>query len=142
MGKTQKEVKRVVLDTSVLISALLFKGELSRRVELWKKGKIIPVFSRETFGEFRTALTYPKFCLSQEETESIIQNDILPFFEVVENVRNVKGICRDPSDDKFISCAVSAPATYLVSGDKDLTDLDHYQTIKIVKAKDFLEMFD
>ena len=142
MGKKGKQVKRVVLDTNVLISALLFRGGLSKIVGLWQKGKIIPVISKETFSELVTVLEYPKFSLTQEETDSIIKYEILPYFEVVEVVKDVKGICRDPEDDKFISCAISGSADYIVSGDKDLFDLKQYKSIKIIKASDFLKMYN
>jgi predicted nucleic acid-binding protein len=52
----------------------------------------------------------------------------------------VKGVCRDPEDDKFISCAISVSADYIVSGDKDLFDLKQYKSTKIIKASDFLKM--
>ena len=142
MGKKPKKIIRVVLDTNVLISVLLFKGELSRIVGLWQKGKIIPVISKETFGELRTVLEYPKFSLSRAEIESLIKHEILPFFEVVNVSKYVKGACRDPGDDKFISCALSANADCIVTGDKDLSDLKKYQSIKIIHASDFIKMFD
>jgi len=139
MGKKQEKVKRVVLDTNVLVSALLFRGELSKIVGLWQKGKIIPLISKETFSELRTVLGYPKFSLTQEERDYIIENEILPYFEIVQVVKEVKGVCRDPEDDKFISCAISASADYIVSGDKDLFDLKQYKSAKIIKASDFLK---
>ncbi len=142
MGKKPKKIIRVVLDTNVLISALLFKGELSRIVGLWQKGKIVPVISKETFDELRTVLEYPKFSLSRSEIKSLIEHDILPFFEVVNVSKHVKGACRDPGDDKFISCAISASADCIVTGDKDLSDLKIYQSIRIIHASDFIKMFD
>ena len=142
MGKKQKEVRRVVLDTNVLISALLFNGHLSKIVLLWQKGRVTPIISKETFEELRNVLDYPKFSLSQEEINSIIENEILPYFEIAEITENLKGVCRDPGDDKFISCALSASASYILSGDKDLSDLKRYKSVKIIKASDFLKMFD
>ena len=142
MGKKSKKIIGVVLDTNVLISALLFKGELSRIVGLWREGKIIPIISRETFDELRTVLEYPKFSLSRAEIKSLIENEILPFFEVVNVTKHVKGLCRDPEDDKFISCAISANADCIVTGDKDLFDLKEYQSIRIIHASDFIKMFD
>ena len=141
MGKKKKQVKRVVLDTNVLISALLFRGGLSKIIGLWQQGKIIPFISKETFNELMTVLEYPKFALTQEEIDSIIKHEILPYFEIVEVVKDVKGVCRDPEDDKFISCAISASADYIVSGDKDLIDLRQHKSIKIIKAFDFLKMY-
>jgi putative PIN family toxin of toxin-antitoxin system len=142
VGKKPKKIIRVVLNTNVLISALLFKGELSRIVGLWQKGKIIPIISRETFDELRTALEYPKFSLSRAEIKLLIEHEILPFFEVADVSKHVKGVCRDPGDDKFISCAISASADCIVTGDKDLSDLKKYQSVRIVHASDFIKMFD
>jgi len=142
VGKKPKKIIRVVLDTNVLISALLFKGELSRIVGLWQKGKIIPVISKETFDELRTVLEYSKFSLSRAEIKSLIEHDILPFFEVVNVSKHVKGTCRDPEDDKFISCAIAASVDWIVTGDKDLSDLKKYHSIRIIHASDFIKMFD
>ena len=142
MGKMPKEIMRVVLDTNVLISVLLFKGELSRMVRLWQKGKIVPIISKETFRELRTVLEYPKFSLSRAEIKSLIEHEILPFFEVVDVSKHVKGACRDPEDDKFISCAISSNADCIVTGDKDLSDLKKYQSVRIIRASNFIRMFD
>jgi len=142
MGKRPKKIKRVVLDTNVLISALLFKGELSRVVGLWQKGKIIPIISKETFDELRTVLEYPKFSLSRAEIKSLIEHEILPFFEVVNVSKHIKGAWRDPGDDKFISCAISANVDCIVTGDKDLCDLKKYQSVRIIHTSDFIKMFD
>jgi putative PIN family toxin of toxin-antitoxin system len=142
MGKKQEKVKRVVLDTNVLVSALLFKGALSRLVELWRKGKIIPVISRETFEELTTVLQHPKFSLSKDEIKSVVEHEILPYFEIIEVVKAVKGVCRDPGDDKFVSCALSASVDCIVSGDKDFCDVRQYKTVKIMSASDFLKKLD
>jgi len=142
MGKKPEEVIRVVLDTSVIISAMLFRGELSKMVTLWQRGRIIPIISRETFDELITVLRYPKFSLSSDEMKAMIQNEILPFFEIVESDKELRGVCRDPDDDKFISCAISARVKYIVSGDKDLSELKKYKTVKIISPAEFLRMFD
>lgn len=142
MGKRPKKIIRVVLDTNILVTALLFKGELSRIVEGWQRGKIVPLISKETFVELKTVLEYPKFSLSHAEIESIIEQEILPFFEVVKISHPVRGLYRDPEDDKFISCAIAGEADFIVTGDKDLLDLRKYQSIKMIQASDFLNLFD
>lgn len=141
MGKKEKTIGRVVLDTNILVSALLFKGDLARIVDLWKKGKIIPVLSRETFAEFKAVLEYPKFSLTRQEIKVIIEEELLPYFEVIEITDDVEGICRDTDDDKFIACAVSASADFIVTGDKDLLDMGKYKSIKIISASVLLKMF-
>jgi putative PIN family toxin of toxin-antitoxin system len=142
MGKREKPAKKVVLDTNTLISALLFRGELSRIVDLWKNGSIIPLFSRETFGEFKTVLEYPKFSLTGQEIKLVIEDEVLPFFEIVEPIGATEGVCRDPDDDKFISCAASASADFIVTGDKDLLDLGKFGFVEIINASLLLNMFD
>ena len=139
MGK--KEKIRVVLDTNVLVSALLFKKETSKIVDLWKSKKIIPVVSIETFDEFRKVLGYPRFSLSKVEIHMIIYKEVLPFFEVVETKKDVKGVCKDPDDDKFLSCALSAKAKFIVSGDKDLHSLQMYKSVRIIYPSDLLDIF-
>ena len=134
----KKKTLRVVLDTNVLVSALLLRGKLSRLVDLWKSGRITPVLSRETFDEFRRVLEYPKFSLSVSEIHGILQEEILPFFEVAERVDPVSGICRDPDDDKFLACAASAKVAFLVSGDKDLYSLAKFGRVRIIRPEQLL----
>jgi putative PIN family toxin of toxin-antitoxin system len=142
MGEKGKKIRRVVLDTSVLISALLFGGELSRLVVQWQMGVFTPVISKETFEELETVLSYPKFHLSDKEKRLILAEEILPFFEVVEVKEEMKGICRDPADDKFISCALSGGAEVIVTGDSDLLDVKRHKSVRIVSAGDFLKMIE
>lgn len=142
MGKKEKKLIRIVLDTNVLISSILLKGELAGIVDLWKGGKLVPVVSRETFDEFRTVLEYPKFKLTRDEITSIIKKEVLPFFEIAGPSEKVGKICKDSDDDMFIACALSASADFIVSGDKHLCDVGVYKTIKIVRASDLLKMID
>ena len=138
MGQEKKKVIRVVLDTNVLVSALLFEGPLTSLVEGWKQGRFIPIFSRETFQEFKAVLSYPKFKLSKEEIAALLE-EILPFFEVAEVQEEIRGICRDPEDDKFISCALAGSAEWIISGDLDLLALKKFGSLRILKPSDFLQ---
>ena len=138
----KKKALRVVLDTNVLVSALLLKGKLSRLVDLWRSGRITPVLSRDTFDEFRRVLDYPKFSLSTSEIQGILQEEILPFFEVIERVDPVSGICRDPEDDTFLACAASAKVAFLVSGDKDLYSLGKFGPVRIIRPEQLLAMLE
>jgi len=141
VGKKEKAIGKVVFDTNILVSALLFKGGLAGLVDLWKRGRLIPVLSRETFQEFKAVLEYPKFSLTHQEIKVIIEEEVLPYFEVVEITDTVKGICRDADDDKFIACAVSAAADFIVSGDKDLLNMGQYKSVRIISASVLLKMF-
>ncbi|MGB4221259.1 MAG: putative toxin-antitoxin system toxin component, PIN family [Smithellaceae bacterium] len=137
MGQKQKTVIRAVLDTNVLVSALLFSGEIGNVVSSWKARKFVPVFSQDTFNEFRRVLFYPKFSLTPREIDALLQDEVVPFCEVVDIEDEIIGVCRDRADDKFLSCAVAAKADYIISGDKDLLVLGNFRNIPIITAAEF-----
>jgi putative PIN family toxin of toxin-antitoxin system len=129
---------RVVLDTNALVSALLFSGVSSKLVSLWQNGLIAPLLSREILDEYLRVLSYPKFALSEEEIKELIQEEILPFAEVVKPKRRLRVVRRDPSDNKFLECAVAGKANVIISGDKDLLSLGRYRQIRIQSPAQFL----
>ena len=132
---------RVVLDTNVLVSALLFGGASGRVRDIWQRGDIIPLVSRETFAEFSRVLSYPKFKLTKREIGTILNDEILPYCEPVEICVPVVGVCRDPHDDKFLDVARNGKATYLVTGDEDLLVLQKYEDTRIMTPGEFLLLF-
>lgn len=134
-------MKRVVLDTNVLVSSLLLRGRLSKFADLWKSGEISPILSKETFDEFNKVLRYPKFSLSADEIKTILEDEVLPFFEVTDIENKISGVCRDPEDDMFLTAAVNAKAAAIVTGDNDLLELRKYQSIKILSPQDYLALF-
>ncbi len=136
MGK--KKVLRVVLDTNVVVSCLIFSGSLSEIYEGWKSKRFIPCMSRETFDEFLKVLSYPKFFLEREEIEFLIYQEVLPYFEVFDVKESAKGLCADKDDDKFVSLALSARADYLVTGDRKLLDVGKYRRVRIITPKEFM----
>jgi uncharacterized protein len=129
---------RVVLDTNVMISSLLFEGETSRIVPLWKDGTIRPLICQEMMAEIVRVLAYPKFRLSQREIEFLLSVEILPWFEVVQISDRPSWVKADPSDDPFIWCAVSGNARFLVSGDEHLLDLTN-PPIPILTVRAFIQ---
>ena len=131
--------KRVVLDTNVLISALLFSGRASEILDLLENRSIVLVISKEILGEYVTALAYPKFSLSEKEIKSIMNDFVLPGAETVSASELSEGVCRDPKDDKFLACAKAAKADVIVSGDKHLLMLKEYERIPIETTSAFLQ---
>jgi putative PIN family toxin of toxin-antitoxin system len=129
---------RVVLDTNAVISALLFSGVSSKLVSLWQNGLITPLLSREILDEYLRVLSYPKFELSENEIKELIQEEILPYAEVVKPKRRLRVIQRDPADNKFLECAVAGKASVIISGDKDLLSLGRYRQVHIQSPAQFL----
>ncbi len=60
------KIKRLVFDTNIVISALIFKSEGANLLRaLWAKGSLIPLISKETTKELIRVLTYPKFKMTE-----------------------------------------------------------------------------
>jgi putative PIN family toxin of toxin-antitoxin system len=143
MGQRAKEKARViraVLDTNVLISALLFTGPSSRLVPAWQSGRLTPVISADILKEYVRALSYPKFKLADQEIHSLIEDDLLPFVDTVQAAPITVPNLRDPDDMKFLACARVARVHWLVSGDGDLLSLGKFESIEIISVSNFLDL--
>ena len=115
-------IRRVVLDTNVVVSALLFeRGRLSWRPPAWMAGDFRPLVSHATAAELLRVLSYPKFHLADDEIEALL-GDFLPFAEPV-SVKDVPAALPrvpDPDDRIFLQLAEAGTAEFLVTGDQDL----------------------
>lgn len=129
---------RAVLDTNVLVSALLFSGPPSQLVPAWQGGRLCPVVSAEILEEYVRVLAYSKFNLTGSEILSLIENDVLPFVDTVRAKPISAPILRDPDDVKFLACAISAGVHWLVSGDDDLLSIGKVESVEIVSVTNFL----
>ncbi len=68
----------------------------------------------------------------------MVEEELLPFVETVRIRRRPAVVRRDPDDDKFLECAVAGHARYLVTGDRDLRELDSFRGITILTVGEFL----
>ena len=120
-----KAPPRVVLDTNVVLSALLFGGGWAARVRGgWQSGRFVPLASTATARELVRVLAYPKFRLSADEQEQLLA-DFMPWVQVVQipDPPPPAPACRDPFDLPFLHLAIAGKAHALVSGDRDLLAL-------------------
>ena len=129
---------KVVIDTNVVISALLFGGVPGRLITVWQRGIIRPAASKEIIDEYLHVLTYPKFELSEEEINYLLYQEIIPYFDVIDAHPGPRIIKKDPENDKFIRCASAANAKYIISGYRHLLALKAFQKIKILSPADFI----
>ena len=136
------KVKSVVIDTNVLISSALSTNGIPSQILRYfiLNNKI--VFSDETFEEFYSRLWRPKFdrYISREKRKSIL----LDFSNIAEWVEmsGALELCRDPDDNKFLEVAIKANAAMLVSGDRDLTDMNSIENIPIYTPAQCFELID
>lgn len=129
---------KVVVDTNVLVSALLFGGKPAKLIPLWQRDTIRPLASKEIIDEFLRVFTYPKFKLTEEDVNFLLYHEILPHFEVIDVEPGPNIIKKDPEDDKFIRCALTGKVKWIISGDQHLLALKSYQKVKIFSPADFL----
>jgi putative PIN family toxin of toxin-antitoxin system len=120
-----KPPPRVVLDTNVVLSALLFGRGPAARVRVgWQSAGFVPLASTATAHELVRVLAYPRLRLSAEEQSELLA-DFMPWVAVVEVPDPPPPVprCRDPHDLAFLHLAVAGRARALVSGDQDLLAL-------------------
>jgi len=131
-------IPKVVIDTNIYISAI-FWGEKPRKVmDLGRDEKILIFTSSDIEGEIVEKLR-KKFRLAKEEINYII-SDFSTFTIPVKITNRIQAVMDDPDDDKFIQCAVSCKADFIVSGDKHLLSMKEYHDIKILRASEFLAL--
>lgn len=131
---------RVVLDTNLVLSALVFaNGRLATLRHAWQGVRCVPLVSKVTTAELIRVLAYPKFKLSDEEQHELLA-DYLPWCAAVRipNPPPATPACRDPFDQPFLQLAVAGKADCLVSGDNDLLSLHDQFVCPIVTAEQFL----
>jgi putative PIN family toxin of toxin-antitoxin system len=131
---------RVVLDTNVVLSALVFPGGQFGRLRMaWQAGGCVPLVSAATAKELTRVLVYPKFKLSLSDREELL-GDYLPYCEVVEIPRRLPSVpeCRDPLDLPFLHLALAGLADALVTGEQDLLSLGRVGRCPIVTPAAFL----
>ena len=131
---------RVVLDTNVVLSALVFaQGRLAGMRHAWQSGRCQPLVSPATTSELVRALAYPKFGLSADEQRELLA-DYLPYCTTVRMPRKPPKTpaCRDPFDVPFLQLAVVGKAEYLITGDRDLLALSTRFSCPILTAEQWM----
>lgn len=133
---------RIVVDTNVLVSGLLFGGVPGRIIDLGRQGRLRIVATRDILFEYLRVLAYPKFKLTKTEIRGLLDEVILPLVDAVRVDAVPAVIGTDPSDDKFLAAAAAGSADAVVSGDRHLLALKTYRGIPIETAADFLKKWD
>ncbi len=128
---------RIVLDTNVILSAVLFGGKPRQVLDLVLSGRLDLSLSEAIISELRGVLARPKFGLTAPTIESMI-GELTSVAEWVVPTRNLEVIADDPSDNEILNCAVEARADYIVSGDVHLLTLGKLGDIVIVNPETFL----
>jgi putative PIN family toxin of toxin-antitoxin system len=131
---------RAVLDTNVVISALLMPFSIPRRAldRAMREGCLL--ISAATTAELNEVIHRPRFdrYFSDEERTEFLTT--LVHEAELMNVVDVVTDCRDPRDNKFLELAVSGRAMHIVTGDSDLLVLHPFRGMKVVSPNAFLTL--
>jgi len=132
---------RIVLDTNLIISGLLWMGLPHEIMLLAYQHRIQVIASEPLIEELKDVLSrdkIKKYLNRIQKTPDEMINSHLSHVVIIEPSSIPEGTVRDLKDDKIIACAVGGQADYIITGDNDLLILKEYQGIRIVTASEFL----
>jgi putative PIN family toxin of toxin-antitoxin system len=130
---------RVVVDTNVFVSSF-FGGNPRKIIDLWKSGNITLCLTGAIINEYVEVLQR----LGLQDTSEL--EELLKLFSsgyhtiFTSKTKKIHAVEKDPDDDKFIECAATLNAQYIITGDKALRDIGDYMGIKVVTPREFLTL--
>mgnify|MGYP006346437409 CR=1 FL=1 len=135
---------RLVLDTNIVASGLLWGGNPAQLLDTAQLGEIELFTSRPLLAELSNILVRRKFAKAVEASGLSIEALVLGYVGLTTVVRPAAiaaAVAADPTDDQVLACAVSAQADLIVSGDRHLLDLGGtYQGIRIVTPAEAVQL--
>jgi uncharacterized protein len=135
---------RVVVDTNVWISGLLWRGLPWRLLRLAEAEEIEIWATPSMLLEIETVLRRPQFAPRQREL-GLEAEEIVAYAATLVSLVDLERIepivAADPDDDVFVNCALAVGAPYLISGDGHLLDLEEWEGVSIITPRAFFEEF-
>jgi uncharacterized protein len=135
---------RVVLDANVIVSAVINpQGAPAQVFDAWRAERFQLLLSQAILEEVGRALRYPKVAVYHGWTEERLRTwleDLAHLALMTPGTLSIAVIQDDPSDNRYLECAVEGEAEYLVSGDRVLIAMGTFQGIQILSPHAFLEI--
>lgn len=129
---------RVVFDTNIYISALVFPGGLAEKaIYRVLEGKDELFISKEILDELLRVLA-TKFSKDREELArlAVWLSEIAQFVSPKRKIT----VLRDEADNRILECAVEAGAEVIVTGDREILDLVQFEGIRILSLREYLKI--
>lgn len=147
MPKSKRHAKnggsvRIIIDTNVLLSGLLWHGTPHALLNHVRSGAAELVMSHALLDELADVISRRKFAsilARTTRTPERILSEMQALAEIVIAPPLPLPVCRDPDDDAVLACALAAHADWIVSGDDDLLTLKEFQHIPIITAAEAME---
>ena len=130
---------RIVLDANIFVSSFFWGGNPRMVLERVIEGIDELFITKEILNEIEEVMERPKFHAEKEEIDYFI-NSIVEIGNKIIPKRKIKNGSRDKTDNKYIECGIAAKVDYIISGDIHLLELREYGKIKILTAKNYLEI--
>ncbi len=131
---------RIVCDTNVLVSGVLFNGPPRQILELIARAEVENAISLEVLAEAKNVLLRPKFGLSSEQVSEFIDTFVETFVLVTPTER-VVAVKNDPDDDRILEAAQTAHARFIISGDQHLLSIGVWNDVEILSPAVFVKRF-
>lgn len=133
---------RVVLDANVYVSSMVnTQGNPKRIISAWQQGAFDVLISHPILEEIGMVLRYPRIVKRHKQDETAIRR-FLKLLEneaiVVEPTEVLDVIKDDESDNRYLECATTGKAQYVVSGDNHLLEIGEYKGIMILSQAAFI----
>lgn len=135
--KKKFEKLKLVLDSNVFISALVFGGKPREILDLAVKGQMEVAISDDILEEIRGVLEGKKFQYPKRIVRALMR-EIEDLADLVEPKEKIEAVPEDPEDNRVLECAVESGANVIVSGDSHLLELQSFGQIKIMNPDEFL----
>ena len=133
---------RAVIDTNVVLSALLWGGVPGKLIDHVRDGSITFVSSPALLAELAKVMARPKFdAILRKSQTSRTQAlaDIQLLAETIDPPSLTRRICRDPDDDAVLALAIAAKVDLIISGDDDLLTLASFEGVQILSPAQALK---
>ncbi len=135
---------RAVLDTNVIVSGILTeKGAPAKILKAWFEDRFHLVTSGTILEELRRILRYPKISRRHGWSDAQVLEfveDVTGLAILVPGELRLAVVSEDPSDDRYLECAVEGEAGDVVSGDRHLVRLAQYEGVEILSPRAFLNV--
>jgi putative PIN family toxin of toxin-antitoxin system len=131
---------RIVLDTNILVSALIVPGGPSDYLyQCWRSGRFVLLTGEDHLDEFRRVTRYPRLQkYIRPAAAGTMLNEIRALAEMAGVLPNVS-VCVDPADNFLLAMAEAGQADYLVTGDeRHLLSIRRHRTTHIVSAREMV----
>jgi putative PIN family toxin of toxin-antitoxin system len=130
---------KIVLDANIFISSFFWGGNPKIIIERIIAGSDELFITKEILDEIEDVIRRPKFHADNDGINYFI-NSIEEIGNKITPQKKIKNGSRDRTDNKYIECGITANADYIISGDIHLLELKKYESIKIITAREYLNI--